>query len=62
MHRDVKRLPQGSMEQVGNAAGPRLSRNRAGRLPEISVSPAAVTISQAIKVTKWSTFTGDFEP
>jgi hypothetical protein len=31
-------------------------------MPKIFVRPPPVTISQAMKVTKWSTLTGDFEP
>jgi hypothetical protein len=37
-----------------------MGQNRPGSVPKISVSPSAVTISQAIKVTKWSTYPGDF--
>jgi hypothetical protein len=40
---------------------PELRRKRAGRHPKISVILAAVTNSQAIKVTKWSTFAGDLD-
>jgi hypothetical protein len=36
-----------------------MGQNRPGSVPKISVSPSAVTISQAIKVTKWSTYPGD---
>src|SRR5271154_887367 len=46
--------------------GPRLpcrrcsaAANPVGRLPKISVSGPSVTISQAIKVTKWSTHSGE---
>src|ERR1700710_2193790 len=39
----------------------KLRRKRAGRHPKISVILAAVTNSQAIKVTKWSTFAGDLD-
>jgi hypothetical protein len=35
------------------------AKTRTGRLPKIFVSPWPVTISQAIKVTKWSTLMGD---
>jgi hypothetical protein len=38
---------------------PELRRKQAGWHPKISVILAAVTNSQAIKVTKWSTFAGD---
>jgi hypothetical protein len=38
-----------------------LRRKRAGCHPKISVIRAAVTNSQAIKVTKWSTFAGDLD-
>jgi hypothetical protein len=34
-------------------------RNRAGRIPKIFVKPRPVTIWQALKVTKWSTITGE---
>jgi hypothetical protein len=40
---------------------PQLRRKQAGRHPKISVILAAVTNSQAIKVTKWSTFAGDLD-
>src|SRR3954454_13814420 len=40
---------------------PELRRKQAGGHPKISVIGAAVTNSQAIKVTKWSTFAGDFD-
>jgi outer membrane biosynthesis protein TonB len=40
---------------------PELRRKQAGRHPKISVILAAVTNSQAIKVTKWSTFAGDLD-
>ncbi|MFL6837513.1 MAG: hypothetical protein ACJ8FZ_09440, partial [Bradyrhizobium sp.] len=41
-------LPQGSMAQI-----------QPGKVPNISVTPRPVTISQAMKVTKWSTYSGD---
>src|ERR1700710_799071 len=39
----------------------KLRRKRVRRHPKISVILAAVTNSQAIKVTKWSTFAGDLD-
>src|SRR3954466_5729428 len=38
-----------------------MRRKRAGRHPKISAILAAVTNSQAIKVTKWSTLAGDLD-
>jgi hypothetical protein len=37
------------------------SQNRLERFPKISVSPLPVTISQVLKVTKWSIDNGEFE-
>jgi hypothetical protein len=55
-------MPQGSKRIAtrGTAIGP-AAENRPGSVPKIFVSPPPVTISQAIKVTKWSTFTGDID-
>jgi hypothetical protein len=50
------------MDQAGALSPLRLrlaGRNRAGRVPKIFVKPRPVTIWQAIKVTKWSTITGE---
>src|SRR6202451_1122967 len=56
-------LDTAGQHEPGHARLPRRRRaaggNRPRRVPKISVSRAPVTISQAIKVTKWSTFTGD---
>jgi hypothetical protein len=55
-------LPQGSMEQAGTGPHPGCAETGPDDFLKISVSGLPVTIWQAIKVTKWSTFTGDFEP
>src|ERR1700685_2253047 len=56
-------LDTAGQHEPGHARLPRRRRaaggNRPRRVPKISVSRPPVTISQAIKVTKWSTFTGD---
>jgi hypothetical protein len=58
-------MPQGSKAGFAGAARRfgflKVRRKRAGRHPKISVILAAVTNSQAIKVTKWSTFAGDLD-
>jgi hypothetical protein len=58
-------MPQGSKADFPDAPSCfgflELRRKRAGRHPKISVILAAVTNSQAIKVTKWSTFAGDLD-
>src|ERR1700726_367860 len=47
--------------RIRSAAAAPIRQNRSGRVPKISVSRPPVTIWQAMKVTKWSTFSGDFE-
>src|ERR1700688_1536725 len=47
--------------RIRSAAAAPIRQKRSGRVPKISVSRPPVTIWQAIKVTKWSTFSGDFE-
>src|SRR5882724_7320979 len=56
-------MPQGSIRLSFRIPQPCCRRladpNRPGSVPKISVTPSPVTISQAIKVTKWSTYPGD---
>ena len=55
-------MPQGSMAGLGPGRPAMLAaQNRPGRVPKISVRPPPVRIWQAIKVTKWSTNSGEFQ-
>jgi hypothetical protein len=62
---DYQRYTAGQHEPAGKrcrlAGDARLTEIRAGKVPKIFVTPRPVTISQAMKVTKWSTFIGDFD-
>jgi hypothetical protein len=49
------------MGRVRGAAVSIAGQDRTGTLPKIFVRLLPVTISQAMKVTKWSSFSGDFD-
>src|SRR5450756_2739913 len=59
MHRGGRLATAGQHGSCPGRGPARAGQNRPGGPPKISVRPPPVTISQAIKVTKWSTFTGD---
>jgi hypothetical protein len=59
MHGGDRQCRRAAKPVSWGAPVPQLRRKQAERHPKISVILAAVTNSQAIKVTKWSTFAGD---
>jgi hypothetical protein len=59
--KSLKRPSRTAMRDRRTPAGPVSAALRTGRNPKISVMAIKVTISQAMKVTKRSTWTGGFE-